>query len=178
MRWIPYTIILFLLLALQCSLGQAIKFSTSVTDTIWPDFLAVMAVFVAMNAATTEDAMMGAWAAGLAADLLAGGSFVIGPMAILFSLVASAVHKMRDTFFCERPGAQFVLGLLFAMVTHLAWVFLQAMIGWSFDGFGSALLQAIGIAVYTGVATPVMCWLVLMRIPRWFLVIGGRRGRR
>ena len=185
MRWVPFLILAWVLVLIQTTFGRALTIPTSSLGSIGPDLPALLAVFVTFYVRTWPDAMLAAWALGLAMDLTSAGgtgaSTALGPMAIAYSVTAGLLFRVREAFFRERALTQGVLTLGFCLLAHGAWVtgqtFLAAgAVDWS--AYGRVMLQAAALACYTAMLMP-LAHLGLGKIQRLFLAtpVGpGRRG--
>lgn len=182
MRWIPFILLTVMVVLLQRTVGLAMTFTPRGIGSVGPDLAAMVAVYVACQTRTWEDAMLGAWLLGFAVDIAAGAAgVVVGPMAIAYALAAGLLFRSREAFFHERAVTQAVLGVGFCLVAHGLWVTFQSLAGgegmeWS--AYGATMLQAALLAVYTGALMPVGC--VLLRGVRRLIIVApaGRGGRR
>ena len=184
MRWVPFVILSCLLLVVQTTLGRVLTFNSASVGTIGPDLLAIVAVFVALHVQAELDAAIAAWVLGLALDLAAAGgagsTTVIGPMPVAYALGAWIVYRVREAFFRERMSSRAFLALLFCGVSHAVWVTAQSLLAGgaaTWAGYGSLLLQAAALAVYTAALTPLGFW-ALLRIRKWILLVPSGRARR
>ncbi|MDP7637511.1 MAG: rod shape-determining protein MreD [Phycisphaerae bacterium] len=181
MRWVGFAILVYVTLLVQTTVA-AILFRLELLGPIVPDLAAIVAVFIALSARRGPDAMIAAWILGLGMDLMicggGGAQTAVGPMAIAYALSAALVYRVREAFFYDRPLAQVLLTVLFCLAAHLGWVTLQTLLGFTWSGYGSWLLKAVGISLYTAVLAPFVC-LGLKRCGRWFLVtpVGRQRQR-
>ncbi len=184
MRWIPFLILLYLLLLVQTTVVGMISFTSRWVGVIHPDLLAICAVFIALQVRSGIDSMLAGWALGMALDLTTGGggggaATVIGPMAIAYALGSAAVYRVRDAFFRDRPLPQAVLAMLFVAFAHTFWVTAQTLRagGIAPADYGIMLLQIAAVALYTALLAPIGCF-ALGRINRWFLLVQAGRSRR
>jgi rod shape-determining protein MreD len=187
MRWIPFAILAYLVVLLQTTVGRFLTFTPSGIGSIGPDLAALLAVFIACRVRSWPDAILAAWALGLAVDLTTGGGVgagpVVGPMALAYALVAALLFRVREAFFRERALTQVLLAAAFCVLAHAAWVTVQSLLAWgavSWSAYGRTLLQAALLAAYTGLLMP-LAHVALARIQRWFLaapVAARGRGRR
>jgi len=183
MRWIPYVILLYLVVQLQTTLSRLVSFTFGPGE-IGPDLAVVVAVFVAMQVRGGVEVYLACWSAGLAVDLASGGGpgigTVVGPMSLTFTIAGWMVYRLRETVFRQSMITQAMLGFVFALVAHGLWVTLQAIvaprsIGWS--DYWSVMLQMLLVALYTAVVTP-LGHKLLERISRWFVSPPMGRERR
>jgi len=185
MRWIPFIVLIYLVVIVQTTVGGILTFAGGGIGTIGPDLMAIVAVFVAMHVRSGSDAALAAWAAGLALDLTTAGgpgaATVVGPMPIAYALAAAAVFKIREAFFRERAVPQALLALIFCLLAHGLWLTLQSLLArgeaitWS--TYGRRLLQAAMLAAYTAVLMPI-AHRGLFRIRGWLIVAPAGRSRR
>jgi rod shape-determining protein MreD len=184
MRWVFFLILTYVVLLVQTSLIQWISFRAGAAGSVQPDLLALVAVFVAIVARSGLDAMLAAWALGLAVDLTVGGggtrSSALGVMPVAYALAAWAVYRLREVFFRERASTRILLTLLFCLLAHGLFVTLHTLLSWgqtTWGAYGRVLVQAIFISLYTAALAPLAHWL-LDRVEPWLLVSGGGRARR
>jgi rod shape-determining protein MreD len=181
MRWIPFVILAYLVIVLQTSLGRLLTIQTPL-GLVGPDFAAVVAVFLALHARSSTEAMLAAWTLGFALDLttgsVAGEVSAAGPMALTYALAAGLVFQIREAVFRERAVTQVMTVLLFCVLAHGLWITVQSLrvgLG-SWDVYGRMLLQSLGIGVYTGMLGPLGC-AAMSRGRRWWLPAASGRGR-
>ncbi len=160
MRWVLFLILAYALTVLQTTVGHLLAVRHGWAS---PDLLAAAAVFVCLHVRTATDAMLGAWILGMLADLTAGGGTsavtAVGPMAVTYALAASLVFRIREMLFQERVTTWVLLTGLFCAIAHGLWVTGQVLlalrhVGW--DDYGAMLLQALAIAGYTAILTPIV----------------------
>lgn len=181
MRWPFFLILTYVIIVIQCSLGRMLALPLSIGP-VGPDLAAIAAVFVALYARTSMEAMLGAWTLGMALDLttasVMGQTSVVGPMAIAFALSAGLVFRLRDAVFRERAVTQVMLTLGLCLVSHVLWLTLQALraSGEGSLGFGRELLRAVGIAVYSSALAPLV-HAILWRFRRWLIPPAASRMR-
>jgi rod shape-determining protein MreD len=151
----------------QVTVGGLLRFAGFGIASISPDFLAIIAVFVAAYAYSGVDVMLAAWVLGLAADLTTAGGFpaetAVGPMPIGYALAAGAIYRIRTVFLRERILAQVILAVGFCIIAHGLWVTLQSAIAYrymSWAAYGQRLLQALAHSIYTAVLAPLGFWLL------------------
>jgi len=180
MRWIPFLVFAFVATLAQTTLAGMI----AVSDwRIAPDLLAILAVFVALHVRSAADAMLAGWTLGLALDLTAEGGpaalTAIGPMALAFTLAARLVYQVREAIFRERMFSQALLVWAFCLVSHGLWITLQFVRtgGFAATAYGSLLLQALAVSVYSAVVAPLV-YFVLVRIRGWLVIAPRGRARR
>ena len=183
MRWVPFAILTCLLIVVQTTVGRILTFNSSAIGTIGPDLLAIAAVFVALHVRAELDAVIAAWMLGLMLDLAAAGgtgsTTVVGPMPIAYALAAWTIFRIREAFFRERMSSRAFLSLLFCALSHGVWVTVQSLFAGgtaTWAGYGSLLLQAAGLALYTAVLTPLGFW-GLLRIRKWIFFASPGRTR-
>lgn len=180
MRWIPFVILVYVLIVLQTTMGSALTFVWQGVGRIGPDLLAIMAVFVALRALTLLDAMIAGWTLGLALGLTAvggpGTAASLGPMSLTYAMAAGLIFKLREVVFIDRFLTQAALAFVFCLFAHVSWLLIQAALARAWDGVGRMLIQAMGLAVYTGLLMMVG-FRLLRRIEGWFISAPMRRGR-
>jgi rod shape-determining protein MreD len=175
MRWIPFLALSYVALVLQTSLVHAVTFSSGAVGDVYPDLLALTAVFVALFAREGLDAMLAAWVLGLAADLTTLAA--IGVMPITYALAAGLVFRMREAFFREGLFARASLTLVFCLVAHPLWITAQAALAWRWGGYGWALVEAILVSMYTAAVAPPIFWFLGKAEPLLFGPPAGRSRR-
>jgi rod shape-determining protein MreD len=184
MRWIPFLILAYLVVLLQTTAGQFLTIKTAGIGSIGPDLTALVAVFVAFYARNWVDAVLAAWALGLAIDLTAAGGpgavTVVGPMSIAYCVATGLLFRVREAFFRERALTQALLAWAFCLLAHGLWVTAQSLLAageMTWRGYGQTLLQAAALACYTAVLMP-MVHFALSKCQRWFLPAPVGPGRR
>ena len=179
-RWIIFVIVAYAAVVVQTTVGGLLVIHTARAGPVGPDFLAMLAVFMAMAVRSGPDAGLACWVLGLALDLASGpgGTTVVGPMAITYGLGGLAVFQLREVLFRDKIVTQVVVVLLFTVAVHTLWVTLQALITRSltWNDYGNALLQAVLLGAYTAVLAPIV-HAVFLRYERVLLVVPGRRSR-
>jgi cell shape-determining protein MreD len=187
MRWIPFIILVYLVVLFQSTAGKVLTLTTAGLGSVGPDLAALVAVFVALYARSCPDAMLAAWVLGMAVDLTVSGGVgaatVVGPMSLAYALAAGALFRIREAFFRERALTQGLLALGFCLLAHGVWVTAQSLLAAgevSWSAYGRTLLQAAALACYTAALMP-LAHFGLIRCQRWLLVSpvgrGGRGGR-
>ena len=185
MRWVPLAILIYLVVLLQTTVLRVLSFTVPSLGPVGPDMIAIMAVFLALRAATSADAMIAAWLLGLAVDLTApggpGSGAVVGPMAVAYALAAGGLFKIRDAFFRNSAMTQAILVLVFCALTHSAWVTVQALINYrtvtAFEYVRT--LGQVGVsAVYSAVLAPLGHYMLHSCDRIILLLPASRRGRR
>jgi rod shape-determining protein MreD len=181
MRWIPFAILVYLVIQLQTTVGKVLTVQQTAIGPIGPDLAAIVAAFLAIHLRGAADVGLACWALGLAVDLATGSGVgavtKVGPMALTYGLAGMVVYRMRDAFFRERIVSQALLALAFAGTAHLLWVFLQAMLVGQWRFWWGATQQAVALAVYTALAAP-LGYRLLERVQRWVILAPMGRGRR
>lgn len=182
MRWIPTLLIAWALVLAQTTVGRVLLTPTlPLVGTVGPDLLAVLAMFIVLNARLGADAVLACAALGAMVDLTtAGGTSsgtVVGPMVLGYALGGWAVVSIRDAFFRNRFLPQTVLGLVMIGLAHVTWVVLQTVACWQWSELGGMLLQAAGITLYTSL----LVWVggkALTPIRPWMMTAVPGRSRR
>ena len=180
MRWIPFAILVYAWVVLQTTVGRLFVVSVGGIDRIGPDLLAVVAVFLALRAANHYEVLIAAWSLGLALDLTAGSAFgnpALGPMAISYCVAAWVVFRLRDAVFSEQWLTQMILAFIFCLVAHSLWIISQSVLTWSWSAGGRMMVQALGLAVYTGLLMPLFM-RPLGRLTGFLMHPPARRGHR
>ena len=181
MRWVFFLILAYLATVVQTSLGHMLVLWDGLVS---PDLLATVAVFFALTLRSSTDAALAAWVLGTLAELTAGGgpavAVTIGPMGVCYALAGWLVFQLRELFFRERIVTRVLLGLVFALLAHVLWVTTQSLLAVSemtWSAYGRTVGQAIALAVYTALITPVVCG-GLSRLQRVFVSPPAGRSRR
>lgn len=184
MRWIPFAILVYVLILVQTTVGRVLMVERLAIGTVGPDLLAPLVVFIALYVRRATDAMIAACVLGFALDLTtAGGSgsdAVVGPMPILYALGARALFEVREAFFRQRILTKIFLTLSFCLFTHFLWVTVQSLLAhrvtaWS--EYGLMLVQASAVSAYSAVLAPMLIW-VFEKGQRWIVLIPAGRSRR
>jgi len=178
MRWILFIILAYVAVVLQTTLGALLAIHTDWAGVIAPDLLAILAVFIALALRNAAAAALACWILGFGLDLASGpgSGSVVGPMALAYAGGGFLVFQFREIFFREKILSQVILVLVFALLTHVTWVTLQAVIS-GFDTtwgiYGQRLLEAVFLAVYSAALAPVL-HTGLIRYERLLIPNSGR----
>ena len=179
-RWIFFLMLAYVTLVAQTTVGGLLVIRTEWAGPIAPDFLAMVAVFVAMAVRNRADAGLACWVLGLGLDLASGpgATTVVGPMAIAYALGGLAIFQLREALYRDKIGTQIIMVLLFTAASHALWITLQALImrSLTWDDYGNTLLQAVLLAAYSAALAPIV-HAVLMRYERIVLIVPSRRNR-
>jgi hypothetical protein len=164
MRWPIFLILAYAVILVQVSLGGLLTVSLPI-GRVGFDLVAATAVFMAFRTWTATEAMLACWVLGLTLDLTTAGGrpwgpTVVGPFAIVFSLLGGAVFSIREAFFRDRALTQVVVTLLFCLLAHALWITLQTIRLGGWDFYGSMLVQAAAIAGFTAVLAPLAHFLL------------------
>jgi len=184
MRWIPLIVLIYLVVLAQTTVGRVLAFESARLGVVGPDLVAIVAVFLALQARGLADVALGAWGAGLALDLTAAGAVgsttVVGPMSLAYVFAAAVVFKFREAVFREKAIPQALLAAAFCLLAHGLWVTLQTLLAGenaSWELYGRRLLQAAALALYTAVLAPVIL-AALGKVRGWFVTAPEGRARR
>jgi len=184
MRWIPFILLLYVVLLVQTTLGRVLVFSTNSLGAVGPDLLAILAVFVALRVRAGVDAALAGWILGFALDLTVaagtGSTIVLGPMALSYALGCWGVYRVREALFRDRMTVQALLVFVFCCVVHFIWVTAESLFagdGTSWSCYGRLLLQALALGAYTAVLAPVGL-RGLAAIRGWIVQAPAGRSRR
>ena len=175
MRWIFLAILTYLLTLLQTTLVDIISFRVPGVGLVRPELLAIVVVYSALNVRNALDAMLTGWALGLVLDITAGAgsgiSTAVGPMSLAYALAAGGVYRIRNAVFREKAVTQFVMTLVFCIVTHWTWIAAQWALTFRDTGMGVIalmLVQAMILALYTAAIAP-PAHLALNACRRWLI---------
>lgn len=187
MRWVPLVIFSYLFVVLQSTLGRILTLDRLAMGAVGPDFLALMAVFLALQVRSASEAMIGGWVLGMWLDVYtaggAGPATVIGPMSIAYAVGVGLVFRIREALFRDRAIPQMLLAVFFVFFCHGLWVTVQTIaagqLGWG--GYGHLLLRVLLSAVYSALLMPLV-YMLLMSCRSWLISSppqgrGSRRGR-
>jgi rod shape-determining protein MreD len=186
MRWIPFLIFAYLFVLVQTTLGRMITLERLPFGPVGPDFVVLLAVFIAFYVRGVIDGMLAGWTLGILLDLTTGGGpggiTRVGPMAIFFCLCVYVVFHMREAVFRERAVPQILIAALFCFLAHMFWAITQMLLGpiaMSWSLFARVVLQVLLSSIYTGLLMP-LTHFILMPCRNWLLVLppsGMRRSR-
>ncbi|MCE5279474.1 MAG: hypothetical protein ABFD92_02495 [Planctomycetaceae bacterium] len=185
MRWTLFVVVAYVVLLMQTTVGGLITFPSASLGTIGPDLVAIVGVFIALNARTATMGMLAAWGLGLGLDLTTatapGCATAIGPMAIAYAVAAGVIFYIREGFYFERPLPQAFLAAVFCLMSHLLWVTYQSVLARGavlWVSYGQMVLQAVLLSIYTGLLAPIG-YLLLRKLRRWLIPVPATaRGRR
>lgn len=175
MRWLAFILLALVTVALQISVGAALRVKLGSSGlTLQVDFMAILAVMTALRVRHRHDVLLAAWLLGLLIDLSVVRS-PIGLYALGFALGAGGVYHARAAVFGQSPLAQVILAAAFCLLAYApARVFLNLYVRTGAGRLGWDLLQLLLVAVCTGVCAPVI-GSVFRRLDRLILVPAGRR---
>jgi rod shape-determining protein MreD len=179
MRWVPFLILVYLVLLVQTTVGKVLTFQETALGTIGPDLAAIVAVFLALRLREGVELALASWVLGLAVDLTTAGQ-VVGPMPLAYVAASMAVLKMREAFFRERIATRMLLALVFCVLAHGIWVTVETILApagarsWGF--YWQMLKQALALAIYTAALMPLGHW-VLGKLDRFVFVSPQKRPR-
>lgn len=177
MRWVPFVILVYVVVLVQTTVGKVLTFQRTAWGAVGPDLAAIVAVYLALHLRDGLDLGIATWTLGLAVDLTTGGP-AVGPMALAYLLAGALVLQLREAVFRERAAVQMLLALVFCVVAHGLWVTVESL--WlapaqrSWAQYMQTLRQAFALAAYTAVLMPLGHW-ALARIER--LLIAPQSGR-
>ena len=119
-----------------------------------PDWILGVVVLVALYA-RPQDAVVGAWFLGLAADLMTLER--LGFMALTYALVALLVVAVRPFLFRYRAATQLLLTVAAALLVQTAWGVYRLCVypdpAWT---AGGAWIEIVLGALYTGLWAPLI----------------------
>ncbi len=179
MRWVPFLILVYLVLLAQTTVGKVLTFQETTLGTIGPDLAAIVVVFLALRLREGVELALASWVLGLAVDLTTAGP-VVGPMPLAYVAASLAVLKMREAFFRERVATQMFLAMVFCLLAHGIWVTVESIltpaVSRSWGGYFQMVKQALALAIYTAVLMPLGHW-VLGKLDRFIIASPGQRTR-
>jgi rod shape-determining protein MreD len=184
MRWAPFLIFAYLFTLAQTTLGHILILDRLTIGPVGPDFIVLLAVFLAMYVRTAVDGMLAGWVLGTLIDLTTGGgagaATRVGPMAIYFTLAVWLAFQVREAVYRERALPQMLLAGLFCLITHTLWVGTQMLLApqhilWG--SFGRLMVQVLLSSMYTGLLMP-LAHFFLMPCRNWLLTASPSRSRR
>jgi rod shape-determining protein MreD len=181
MRWIPFLIVSYVVVVLQCSVGKILVFDGLGAGPFGPDLVVILALFIGLYAGNVLDGVIAGWILGMLLDLTtAGFGCRVGPMSLLFSLCIWMVFSVREAVFRDRAIPQMLIGAAFVLVAHGLWVTLQSIMSMgnvSWGSYGTMLLQVLLSSVYTALLTPLVIF-ALVPVRKWLMTPSpGRRMR-
>ncbi|MFQ5489315.1 MAG: rod shape-determining protein MreD [Phycisphaerae bacterium] len=144
MRWLPYTILIVLVVALQTTVAPRLAWMGAV-----PDWILVLVVFYAMNVPARHSLPCG-WCAGALADLMSVERF--GLLSLTYGCLAAGVCAIRGWVFVRHPLTQFGVTLAGVLAIRLSWGVYCAAVGQPGEPVGTLIWTCI----YTA------CWAPLL----------------
>ena len=166
MRWLRFAAIVLLTTILQTSLVDVIAVTSA---GIKPNLLLVLLVFFAVHSSPT-DAVLASFAIGLAADIIAPTTGIMGPQIIGFGLLGTLLNDLHRVIAIRRPLYQalaiFATGLLAAVLAYLV-TYLRAQPAGS-----SIFVEAFWRPLYSAVVGPFLFVPV-----RWWMHMKRKRSR-
>ncbi|MDY7009829.1 MAG: hypothetical protein SVV80_03665 [Planctomycetota bacterium] len=179
MRWYNFGILVFIAftgIVLQITVGQLLWFRTDV-GWVGPELLAAVAVFLALYATNATDAALSGWILGFTVDLTISGPGM-GLLALLYAAGCLGIFRIREVFYREKILTRIVIGFVFCAFVYELWTLYDVLVcRRASGGYFRPVLQAIGLAIYTALLTPLVC-AVLGRLRRFLLPAPPIRQRR
>jgi rod shape-determining protein MreD len=178
-RWVPFLILVYLVVLVQTTVGKVLTFQRTAWGTVGPDLAAIVAIYLALYLRDGLDLAIATWTLGLAVDLTTGGP-AVGPMALAYLAAGAVVMHLREAVFRERAAVQMLLALVFCLIAHGLWVTIESL--WlppaqrSWAQYVQTLWQAMALSVYTAMLMPLGHW-ALARIERLLIAPQGGRSR-
>jgi len=157
MRWITFSILLYVCAALQVT-----HFLTLSAHGSYPaiQYLPLLAIFYALFA-DEKSAPLAGFACGILYDLTSGGMIPFGTQAVPLALLTLLVVRIRMSIFRERVISQIVI----SFVALLFFALLVALLSWLLLGGGlwAAFGPMSANAVYSAFAAPLLfrLWMLL-----------------
>lgn len=157
MRWVSFTILLLIVLALQSAAAPFVA-----VHTVQPDLLVIVAVYYALTA-RTYDALFACWVIGLAIDLTGLGFQQysnVGVHALALGLIGAGLVKLRELFFRDSVLTQILLTFIgkwamdAAVGLHMIFV-----VGLPIE-FSEIATRGFHAAVYSAVLAPYGFWFL------------------
>ena len=149
MRWLTYAILAVITLTLQGSVAFRFELAG-----LRPDWMLAVVVLVALYA-RPQDAVIGAWCLGLAADLMTLER--LGFMALTYALIAWLVVAVRPFLFRYRAATQLLVTVAAALLVQSVWGVYRLCVypdpAWSAGGAWAEI--GLG-AIYTGLWAPLI----------------------
>lgn len=174
MRWLAFTILALATLTVQATVGNLLGIPTRGGLMLGVDFLAIVAVLVALKVRAGSDALLAGWILGLLIDL-SSPHMPIGLYALTFSLSASLVYYVRGAVFTTNPISQLLTTFGFCLAAHAAArLFIHVAAPPAGARFGTDLVEALLLAACTAVAAPFVMG-VLHKFD--WLIVSQRSGR-
>lgn len=175
MRWIPFLLLVYVTVIVQATVGAV--FSIPVGSLVLRiDFMAALAVAVALRVRSGTDAILVGWVIGFALDV-ASPDWPTGLWAMSFALAGGMVYRIREAVFGENPFTQVLMGFLFYLCASvLGLLFIRLRVP-ERSHLGRDLATALLVAICTAAVSPVVCRLV-GRVAPWILVQPLARRRR
>jgi rod shape-determining protein MreD len=178
-RWVPFLILVYMVLLVQTTVGRILTFQRTAWGTVGPDLAAIVAVYLALHLRDGMDLAITAWTLGLAVDLTTAGP-AVGPMALAYLAAGAVVLKLREAVFRERAAAQMLMAMVFCLLAHGLWVTVELLwlppVNRSWAQYGWMLKQASVLAIYTAALMPLGHW-VLGRAERFLIAPQSGRSR-
>ncbi len=174
MRWLPFGILVVVVLALQVSVAAAVRIPVGRGGlVIGVDLPAILAVLVALRTRNATDAALAGWVLGLSVDLAVTG-VPLGLHAVTFAMAAGLICQIRPAVFTDSLLTQALLVGGFCLIAHgPARLFVNLYVRPEAVHLGSDLLQVLLVATGTGAVAPAVLaagkrtdWLIMDQ-PSW-----------
>lgn len=167
MRWLRFSIFILMVALLQAS--NFLDWIAVTGLSIKPDMLLLCMIFFAMHC-TSHDALIAAFAIGLAADLI--GS-VMGTHMISFGLIGCVLSYIRNVLIFRKTIHQIIAVFVICLLTNVL-IHLLSFLKISPTAPGLYTIM-LGTSIYTALMSPYLN-AVLLRIGGWMGVRKHRFG--
>jgi rod shape-determining protein MreD len=174
MKWLVFVILALVTLAVQATVGGFLGIHLGDGLTLGVDFLAIVAVLVALKVRAGSDALLAGWMLGLLIDL-SSPRMPIGLYALTFALGASLVYSVRGAVYTTNPITQMLTTFGFCLAAHgVSRVFIHVFAPPAGDRLGLDLLEVLLLATCTAIAAP----FIMGVLHKFDGLILGQRGQR
>ena len=153
MRWLSFSIVVFILMILQASLGRLFGLGP---QRIAPDLLLLLAMVLTFRIGSGHS-LLGCWILGMAKDI--SGGAVLGCYGSGFALAGFIMICLREWFYVEHPLAIMVVVLFGSLIVE-QWAFAVEWIkGLSLlDAYRGCCLEMVFGAFFTAALAPYGQW--------------------
>src|SRR5271155_2385884 len=102
MRWLPFSILAYLVLGLQIGAARSVEIGSAGDQ---PDFILIAVVFVILNA-PRDAALLGSFILGALEDLVSGQPF--GLYALSYAMIALCLSQAMQAVYRDHPLTHFI----------------------------------------------------------------------
>ncbi|MEE8168916.1 MAG: rod shape-determining protein MreD [Phycisphaerae bacterium] len=156
MRWALFAVVLYVVVVVQTALVPFIE-----VQSVRPDLLVLLAVYLAL-AAPTAEALLAGWIIGFAVDLNSlsfAPASNVGAFALVYGMTVLVIVQLRRFTFRDHGVTYFMSVFAAALAIHAAVNAHTLYVTGQSDRWIDALAISTGTAFYTALISPYAHWV-------------------